>query len=183
MADPSTPEGQRTTLDLNTVDQEKKNLFEMDPCGMEAEWTVNGGPEYFFGKFYGRGNCTGPDECTCTCFVGGREGTYQEGFHRTAIRDEKNDEDRNEDPDALMDWEKEEPWEESAWITLPPGVTYGTKLCAKGYEGNMYEDGRIDNTESESSSLRAPWTATAPRKSTKKFMTCHLIIKYPTIPT
>ncbi|GMI09425.1 hypothetical protein TrVE_jg8809 [Triparma verrucosa] len=53
-----------TRKQLDTVDEEKVNYFETDPCTMR-EITV---PRMDKGTEYYRGNCTLPNQCTCHCF-------------------------------------------------------------------------------------------------------------------
>lgn len=51
---------EQTIADLNTVDPERVQEFELDPCGQNV-------PLLHHGLQFGHGNCSAPDTCTCLC--------------------------------------------------------------------------------------------------------------------
>jgi hypothetical protein len=48
---------------LPTIFEEKVIEFEVDPCGLEAIYGLDG----YHGRKFVRGNCTQPNKCTCLC--------------------------------------------------------------------------------------------------------------------
>lgn len=157
---------------LNTVDQTKLYAFEIDPCGMEALWAKGAysvGKENIQGTLYGRGNCTGPNQCTCLCKRG--RSMLELGKHTTAVLketdccdpDEENYEDCMSSPqpccpneeECLDEMPFEDPLGRDLSAVTDIGSAYGTLMCADGYEGTRH-----------------------PVRD--QFVSCHLQIYYPT---
>jgi DNA-binding beta-propeller fold protein YncE len=101
-----------TRSNLETVDEMKVIAFESDPCGMKA-----------LGSGIARGNCTAPNQCTCTC-----NKAY------------------DADDCAATKENCEGPWQDPLFIyrdVLPPAYMFGTRACYDGYEGLPDEQDRF----------------------------------------
>ena len=97
---------------LDTVDEEKINYFETDPCTMQdiSVPRLDEGTEYY------RGNCTLPNQCTCHCFWSYYPSMcFTNGNNCTA------------------------PWQDLDMFkvrsALEPYQMFGTRDCVDGYEG------------------------------------------------
>ena len=126
VADPMT----RTQLD--TYYEDKVIAFESDPCGVRSIYGMRG----WKGTKYAHGNCTQPNQCTCLCKL-----TYSlKACKKTG--------------DFCSG-----PWQDplvKVRNLLPgrgPDFTFGSTVCAFGYEGNVDE---LD-----------------------RFTTCHQVIYFP----
>jgi len=96
---------------LNTVDEEKINLVEQDPCAM-ADWH---GTEPYEGYDAYRGNCTRPNQCTCLC---------KDAYDSTRCE--------------MLEEHCEGPWQDPLIQTrglLDANQMFGSRKCRDGYEG------------------------------------------------
>lgn len=97
---------------LGSLDVAVVRAFQQEPCMSWKTISIDG-------LDYGRGNCTRPNQCTCTCF----------------------DRPWRDETGALM----EEPWTDPLRRPLPRGYVYGTYDCLSGYQGYVTGDGAFQS--------------------------------------
>eukprot|EP00903_Cladosiphon_okamuranus_P018631 g17149.t3 len=106
-------------VQLNTMDEERVVEFETDPCAMEERYA----PVEHNGARYYRGNCTAPNQCTCTCWA-----------------------EFDVDDCETFQTNCDGPWQDPLVQyrdVLPVTYSFGTARCWSGYEGIVSDDDRF----------------------------------------
>lgn len=142
---------------LHTLDEDKIDLFEKNPCTMLGIYDPEPIPASYSGEGPGgylavRGNCTAPNECTCWC-----KNSYSE---RICHRKEEKGTSTNECKGPFQDLLGSPLFTGMDLVNyrnlLEPYETFGTRACRRGYEGTV-------------------------NQTYDRFMSCHLRIFTPTV--
>ena len=125
---------------LDTLDENKVDMFEKNPCTMIGIHDLEPVPSSYSGDGKGgylapRGNCTAPNECTCWC-----KNTFSE---RICERKRERGANSNECKGPFQDIMGSKDFSGMDLVNyrnlLQPYETFGTRSCRRGYEGTVSE--------------------------------------------